>query len=228
MSADELLERPPWSALTTTQAGFALGNDLARRYPPDIAPMAAIREIFQASLQALAALMKPGDVVGLFSAKPVSDGRELAVINRKDVEQMVYVGSTPEPAGCHHVTLTADDVPEMMRLAELAKPGPFGVRTIALGCYIGLRRDGQLVAMAGERMRFDGFTEISAVCTHPGHRRRGYSSLLVGALTRNILQRGETPCLHIYRDNTGAANLYRQLGFMHRRSIAVTVLKRPA
>jgi hypothetical protein len=123
MSADELLERPPWSALTTTQAGFALGNDLARRYPPDIAPMAAIREISQASLQALAALMKPGDVVGLFSAKPVSDGRELAVINRKDVEQMVYGGSTPEPAGCHHVTLTADDVPEMMRLAELAKPG---------------------------------------------------------------------------------------------------------
>lgn len=95
MSADELLERPPWSALTTTQAGFALGNDLARRYPPDIAPMAAIREISQASLQALTALMKPGDVVGLFSAKPVSDGRELAVINRKDVEQMVYGGVRP-------------------------------------------------------------------------------------------------------------------------------------
>ena len=82
--------------------------------------------------------------------------------------------------------------------------------------------------MAGERMRFDGFTEISAVCTHPGYRKRGYSSLLVGALTRNILQRGETPFLHIYRGNTEAAKLYEQLSFVHRRSIAVTVLKRPA
>jgi ribosomal protein S18 acetylase RimI-like enzyme len=228
MSADELLERPPWSALTTTHAGCALGNDLARRYPSDVAPMAAIREISDACLQALTALMNPGGVVGLFSAQPVSDGRELAVIDRKVVEQMVYEGNTPKPAAGHYVTLTADDVPEMMRLVELTKPGPFAVRTIALGCYIGIRREDQLVAMAGERMRFDGFTEISAVCTHPGYRKRGYSSLLVGALTRNILQRGETPFLHIYRGNTEAAKLYEQLSFVHRRSIAVTVLKRPA
>ncbi len=134
MNADELLERPPWSALTTTHAGCALGNDLARRYPSDIAPMAAIREISDTCLQALTALMNPGDVVGLFSAEPVSGGRELAVIDRKAVEQMVYEGNTPTPAGGHYVTLTADDVSEMMRLVELTKLGPFAVRTIALGC----------------------------------------------------------------------------------------------
>jgi len=114
----------------------------------------------------------------------------------------------------------------MMHLVELTKPGPFAARTIALGSYIGIRQGGQLVAMAGERMRFDGFTEISAVCTHPDHRGRGHAFFLVGTLMRSILERGETPFLHIYSDNTSAAALYRKLGFTYRRSIAVTVLKR--
>ena len=94
-----------------------------------------------------------------------------------------------------YVNLVLTDVPEMMKLVDLTKPGPFAARTIALGSYIGI---GQLVAMAGERMRFDGFTEISAVCTHPDYTSRGYASFLVGALTQNILARGETPFLHIY------------------------------
>jgi predicted GNAT family acetyltransferase len=111
-------------------------------------------------------------------------------------------------------------------LAELTKPGPFAQRTIVLGSYIGIRSGDQLVAMAGERMRFDGFTEISAVCTHPAHRGRGHAVLLVGTLMRSILARGKTPFLHIFSDNTSAAALYRKLGFTYRRSLTVTVLQR--
>ncbi len=114
----------------------------------------------------------------------------------------------------------------MLHLVELTKPGPFAAGTIALGSYIGIRNRGQLVAMAGERLKFDGFTEISAVCTHPNHRGRGHSFSLVRILMHQILNRDEIPFLHVYSDNTSAAGLYRKLGFTHLHSFIVTVLKR--
>jgi ribosomal protein S18 acetylase RimI-like enzyme len=221
-----LLERPPWSALTTMHASFALGNNLARRYRPDVAPMAAVREVSEQSLQALHAVMRPGDVVGLFDARPVA-GAGLDVIVHKTIEQMVHEGDVPSSAGNDHEVLTAADVPAMMALVELTRPGPFAPRAIELGSFIGIRSGGGLIAMAGERMRFDGFTEISAVCTHPAHQRRGLSSALVRDLIRSISGRGETPFLHIYSDNTRAASLYERLGFVRRRSLTVTVLRRP-
>jgi predicted GNAT family acetyltransferase len=226
MGDSRQLEQPPWSALTTTHAALALGNALARRYPPDIAPMAGIREVSSACLDALAALMQPGNVVGLFSAEPVPANGNLLVVGHKMIEQMIYAQSETAPVTFEHVTLTLADVPEMMQLVELTKPGPFAPRTIVLGSYIGIREAGKLVAMAGERMRFHGFTEISAVCTHPNHRGRGYARLLVGTLMRSILARGDTPFLHIFSDNTGAAALYRNLGFTYQRSLTVTVLQR--
>jgi GNAT superfamily N-acetyltransferase len=221
------LERPPWSALTTTHARFALANDQARRYRPDVSPLAAVRDGSDECLGALHALMKPGDIIGLFGAEPVTPGRDLAVIVHKRLEQMVYAGSALPQAPDRFEQLTPADVPEMMRLVELTEPGPFAERTIELGTYIGIRSGGRLIAMAGERMKFDGFTEISAVCTHPDHRRRGLSSMLVCALMRNILGRGETPFLHIFSDNTAAGSLYQHLGFAHRRTLTVSVLKRP-
>lgn len=228
MGADpQQLERPPWSALTTTHSVFALANDLARRYPPDVALMAATRDASDEALQALGTLMQGGDVVGLFGSEPVTAAPNLDVIAQKTVEQMVYDGRPPSPPTDDYLHLTATDVPEMMQLVELTNPGPFAKRTIELGTYIGIRSGGQLVAMAGERMKFDGFTEISAVCTHPDHRRRGLSSLLVRALVQSILDRGETPFLHIYSDNDRAASLYGHLGFARRRTLTVTVLRRP-
>ena len=220
------LEQPPWSALTSTHAALALGNALARRYPPDIAPMAGIRDVSPACLDALAALMKPDNVVGLFSAEPVPANGDLVVVGHKMIEQMIYQGREILPAMGEHVPLTPADISEAEELVALTKPGPFARRTIMLGSYIGVRDGGQLVAMAGERMRFDGFTEISAVCTHPDHRGRGHALRLVGALMQSILARGETPFLHIYSDNARAAVLYRKLGFRHRRSMTVTVLKK--
>ena len=114
------------------------------------------------------------------------------------------------------MNLTPADVPEMLHLAELTKPGPFAARTIALGSYVGIRSGGRLVAMAGERI-IDGFTEISAVCSHPDYRARGFSSLLVITLMRQILERSETPFLHVFDYNTSATALYRKLGFPRQR-----------
>ncbi len=229
MTADpKQLARPIWSALTTSHARFALGNDMARRFPPDVSPMTAVREVSPANLKALSDLVTPGEIVGLFSAEPVFADGDFAVIEHKSVDQMVYEGEGDDtaPISGEIANLTPVDVPEMLALAELTKPGPFVKRTIALGTYLGIRSNGELIAMAGERLKCEGYTEISAVCTHPAHRRRGLSSLLVRRLMRQMLARGETPFLHLYSTNTTAAALYRKLGFVRRRSFIVTVLKR--
>jgi predicted GNAT family acetyltransferase len=207
-------------------SGFALGNDLARRYPAAIAPMAGLREISDAALNALAALMDPGDVVGLFGQEPVSEAQGLLVVGQKHIAQMTCDRQDNSPYTGHITELTSADVPDMLHLVELTKPGPFSAGAIVLGSYLGIRCAGNLIAMAGERMRFDGFTEISAVCTHPEYRGCGYASSLVRALVRQIIARGETPFLHLYSDNATAAALYTKLGFTQRRTLIVTVLRR--
>jgi predicted GNAT family acetyltransferase len=207
-------------------ADFALGGDLARRYPAKIAPMAGVREISNASLNALAALMRPGDVVGLFGPEPVSEAGDLLVVSHKHIDQMICDRQDNSPQTGPVTELTPANVPDMLHLVELTKPGPFSAGAIMLGSYLGIRCAGKLIAMAGERMRFDGFTEISAVCTHPGYRGCGYASSLVRALVRQIITRGETPFLHLYSDNTIAAALYTKLGFALQRRLIVTVLRR--
>jgi predicted GNAT family acetyltransferase len=221
-----LLERPPWSALTTIHSNFALGGDLARRYPAAIAPMAGVRENSIACLNALAALMSPGDVVGLFGPEPVSETGDLVVVAHKHIDQMTCDRQHGSPHTEHITELGPADVPDILHLVELTKPGPFSAGAIVLGTYLGIRHAGKLIAMAGERMRFDGFTEVSAVCTHPGYRGWGYASSLICALDRKIYARGETPFLHLYSDNTIAAGLYTKLGFTHQRRLIVTVLRR--
>jgi hypothetical protein len=112
----------------------------------------------------------------------------------------------------------------MRALAALTEPGPFSTRTHELGDFFGIRRDGRLAAMAGERMRPEGFCEVSAVCTHPDHRGRGYGAALTRHVAGRIVARGEVPFLHVMATNTGAIGLYETLGFAFRRALALTVL----
>jgi predicted GNAT family acetyltransferase len=120
--------------------------------------------------------------------------------------------------------LTEADVPAMLALAGATKPGPFGPRTIELGRYIGIRHEGTLIAMAGERMRLAGFTEISAVCVDPAHRGRGLAAAMMSILVGSILDRSETPFLHAFSTNRRAIALYRRLGFALRRRVHLAVL----
>jgi predicted GNAT family acetyltransferase len=114
----------------------------------------------------------------------------------------------------------------MVELTKLTKPGPFTLRTHELGTFLGIRIDGQLVAMAGERMKPANYTEITAVCVHPAHRGRGYAQTLLGAVARQISARGEIPFLHVFSDNDSAIALYRRQGMEIRRRLCVTVLER--
>jgi predicted GNAT family acetyltransferase len=115
----------------------------------------------------------------------------------------------------------------MLDLVAQTEPGPFLPRTIELGDYLGIRRGGALVAMAGERFRLDGWTEISAVCTEPAHRGQGLASRLVGALIAAIQLRSERVFLHVLATNTGAIRLYQELGFRIRQTATLTVVTRP-
>jgi ribosomal protein S18 acetylase RimI-like enzyme len=124
------------------------------------------------------------------------------------------------------VTLGPGDVPAILRLVERTKPGPFLPRTIELGRYLGIRRGGELVAMAGERLRPPGWTEISAVCTDPAWRGHGFASRLTGAVAAGIVARGDAPFLHAIATNVTAIRLYKELGFTHRRDIQFPLLRR--
>jgi hypothetical protein len=76
------------------------------------------------------------------------------------------------PGRREFINLAPADVPEMLGLVELTIPCRFAPETISLASYIGIRSQGELIAMAGERMKFDGFTKISAACSHPNRRGR--------------------------------------------------------
>jgi ribosomal protein S18 acetylase RimI-like enzyme len=218
------LDRPIWSALTTRQRSISLGGDRARRFPAEVAPFADVRDA--ADMAELAALVPAGDFVVLFTGEPVAPPPGLAIVDTSSGDQMV-LETLRAPQGDFDIApLAAADVAAMQELVRLTNPGPFGPRTIELGRFVGIRRDGRLVAMAGERLKPEGHTEITGVCTHPDHRGRGYSQALVADVARHIIGCGDTPFLHVYSTNRGAITLYEKLVFRLRRTLRVTVLSR--
>jgi ribosomal protein S18 acetylase RimI-like enzyme len=220
------LDWPIWSALTTRQQALAEGGDLARRYPFAIAPFAAMVDTSPQSFAALGALMSGSEVAVLFTPDPVAPPAEFRTVFADTGEQMIGTPAESAIRGVEVVTLGVDDAPAMVALTELTKPGPFTLRTHELGTFLGIRIDGQLVAMVGERMKPANYTEITAVCVHPDHRGRGYGQVLLAAISGQIVARGEIPFLHVFSNNNSAIALYRRQGMEIRRRLHVTVLRR--
>jgi predicted GNAT family acetyltransferase len=156
----------------------------------------------------------------------VNPPAEFKVVLADTGEQLIGTPVDVPANGIDIVTLGVDNVPAMIELTTLTKPGPFSARTHELGTFLGVRVDGQLVAMAGERMKPARYTEITAVCVHPSHRGRGYGQILLAAVSRQIVSRGEIPFLHVFTNNHSAIALYRRQGMEIRRRLHVTVLKR--
>ncbi|WP_424860413.1 GNAT family N-acetyltransferase [Streptomyces sp. MMS24-I29] len=210
------LDRPVHAALTGPHASFAERRGRVLRYPADVAAWCALPQAPEAEDWAdAAALAGPGGVVSLmaFREPPPEDWE---VVFHAEGVQLVDAGveAAPFPEA---VRLGPADVPEMLDLVARTRPGPFLPRTVELGSYLGVRRDGVLVAMAGERLRPPGWSEISGVCTDESVRGQGLGGRLVRAVAHEIARRGETPFLHAAASNTGAVRLYESLGFVLRR-----------
>ena len=220
------LDRPIWSALTTRQRALAEGGALARRYPPDVTPFADMVDMSPRSFAALGELLAGSEIAVLFTPDAVVVPDGFKILLAETGAQMIGVPAENAIGGVETVTLGAADVAEMIALTELTKPGPFSARTHQLGTFLGIRIDGKLVAMAGERMKPANYTEMTAVCVHPDHRGRGYGQVLLAAVSRQIVARGEIPFLHVFTNNTSAIALYQRQGMEIRRRLHVTVLQK--
>ncbi|GAA1096859.1 MULTISPECIES: GNAT family N-acetyltransferase [Kitasatospora] len=221
------LDNPVRAALAGPHALFAGRFGRLLHYPADVTPFLGMPDEPGAEDWADAAVLAgPGGhvVTAAVSVPPPADWQ---VTFRIEGIQLVDEGvaAAPDPEA---VRLGPADVPEMLALVERTRPGPFLPRTVELGSYLGIRRDGVLVAMAGERFHPPGHTEISAVCTDDAHRGQGLGTRLVRAVAAGIRARGERPFLHVAEDNTGALRLYESLGFRVRRSVTFAGARVPA
>lgn len=226
------LDNPIWNSLTTVHAHLAEANGLACRFPKDVAALGAILARTEEAWSALASLPSAARVSVVVFDSPVESPSGWQILETSVGLQMIYQGAnssprTPAPPPGGITELTLADAPEMLALAELTRPGPFGIRARELGTFLGIRREGKLIAMAGERLRLPGFTEISAVCTHPDHTGRGYGAALVTVVIEQICRRGEVPFLHVREVNTRAIELYLRLGFVHRRAFHFVAVRPP-
>ncbi|MDX3908637.1 MAG: GNAT family N-acetyltransferase [Sphingobium sp.] len=217
------LDRPVWHALTGRQSGLAVGDGRAVRFRPEIGPLAACANADDAS--ALADLAGDGEI-WIVEKTPPASPPGMTVVRSALCCQMIASSITPQTRMFDFHDLGDGDAAEMFALATLTAPGPFAEKTHMLGGFIGIRENGRLLAMAGERMKPGMFTEVSGVCTHPDARGRGYAGFLMRVVASRILERGERPFLHSYANNAGAIALYRSLGFAEHQSITAIVLKR--
>ncbi len=213
-----VLDNPAWHSLTTGRhAHLAIGGDLVRRYPPEISGFVGVRTWDDPAVwDAITELLGAGAEVSVSNANPViPEGWEETW--RGAGVQLVETDRLQTRPDDEVIVLGADDAPDMLALIERTQPGPFQPRTYELGRYVGIRREGRLIAMAGERLQPDGWTEISAVATDAEYRRQGLASRLVLDVAYHVQQRGDRALLHAAATNGSAILAYQKLGFALRR-----------
>ena len=221
----EPLDNPAWYALNGLQASFGLGSAFARRYRPDLDPIAALPdEPPSEAWDELVPLMdKDGPL--LFLRDQLEVPKSWSIRFQMGVPQMIATGAIAHPSGITFRELTPEDDEEMLALARATEPGPFALHTRELGSYIGIHEDGRLISMAGQRLHIEGYREISAVCTAPEYRGRGLAAALTAEIAARICEAGERPFLHVREDNTTAIRVYERMGFETRRVLSAVMVR---
>lgn len=234
--SEDRFANPVLRALEKRQRRFALFNGFACKYQMDVAPFAAVRQRKDAAMRELHSLLSPGETVYMMGPEPLAipglafEGT-LAGVQMMFPQDSEVPGMAQDPTSQNRevgrpkttgqiLRLSCENAAEMVALTEVAFPGYFRIRTCEMGRYYGARIDGRLVAMAGERMAFDRYKEISGVCTHPEHRGRGYAAALVTQLLADHRRDGWLSCLHTGAANKRAIALYERLGFVISREVA--------
>ena len=211
---NDLFSNLVWRALQTKHRHFSVSNGDACRYPFDVAPFAALASPTTTALQQLASLLVPNESLWLFGEQfpPAPD---LHLIETLPCLRMVLPNSVIPPSPSPRIVpLSNADAPDMVTLTDLAFPGFFRPRTCQMGSYFGVRLDGELIAMCGERIMLDGYSELSGLCTHPAHRGKGYAANLIWELVRKHRRTGDVSWMHVTVDNRRAIDLYRRMGFI--------------
>ena len=224
MIENTTLDNPIWEALNGRQAEFAIKGDGVLKYRPDVFIFAGIPDDSPNTIEKVAELYKQGEFMGLMGFKLDIEPFFKRVFDVQAYQMLA--DKVPEYKSVNYVKLTKDDSPQIEELVELTKPGPYRPNVIELGNYVGIKEDDKLVAMAGERVKLDGFTEVSLVCTHPDYRGKGYAKTLSGVVIEDIIDRGDVPFLNVMAHNTVAFNLYNKLGFTTRVEYPISAYTR--
>jgi GNAT superfamily N-acetyltransferase len=223
---ESLFANPVWHALQTTHSHFAVSAGEACRYPADVTPFAALASPTKSALQSLHSLLAPQEYVWIIGESYPSIP-ELLCDGTLDCLQMVLPEQvTPPGPKPKIVPLSHANAPEMVALTDVAFPGFFRSRTCEMGTYYGVRSEGALIAMSGERLILDGYPEISSVCTHPSHRGQGYAESLIWQIVRNHRRDGVVSWLHVSAENHHAIELYRRMGFTAVRTVKLHHIRR--
>ena len=222
------LDNPAWHALSGEQRAFGLVGERAARYRPDVSPIAAVADQSTDALVELAGFVEPGQFVAVFGPGELPDAL-WRLAGMAPLSQWVCADSPIGNAQTDWVELGDEHAPDMLRLARETDPGPFESATHLLGDYVGVLRDGKLVAMAGERICMRGYREVSAVCTEAAHTGRGYAQALVLEIVRRQRRLGCVPFLHVRTGSPAesqAIHVYEKLGFRKRGDYAMSILVR--
>jgi predicted GNAT family acetyltransferase len=222
-----LLNNPVWEALKSKNAHFNEGNDEIKYYPKNVSPFIGLANWDKNDLDKLQQHISSNRTYSVMIAKQINLPNTLEIIFSIPLYQMYCPHLLPVENNDTLIRkLSVTDIPQMLSLTEKTKPGPFYERTIELGNYMGIFDQHELIAMAGERLQMNGFTELSAVCTSPNHLGKGYASYLSYKVAETIIANGNKPFLHVRTDNQRAIELYKKLGFEIRADVYFAVFKK--
>jgi ribosomal protein S18 acetylase RimI-like enzyme len=207
------LNNPVYHALSSNNAHLGYGTADVKFFNEQVSPFVGFREDYDKGFDELYRLLPPGRKILYATRQFVKEPRGWELLVEIKGLQFVFDGTSASADFSKLVPLHTENVEEMVQLAALTKPGPFSTRTIEFGNYFGIFENGQLAAMAGQRLHLPGLTEISAVCTHPNHLGKGFAGLLLQHQIQLICKEGQRPFLHVREDNSRAIALYERLGF---------------
>ncbi|TWW00110.1 GNAT family N-acetyltransferase [Chitinophaga pinensis] len=214
----EMLDNPVWQALQTVHRSFAQGTPQVQRYPAGVLQFMGCADPATADINELLPWTSVGEKLIIIGELPVlPDNWQL--VRQLDCIQMTCEAALPVAEKEEVIALNENDIPDMLALTGLVQPGFFFEGTPLLGQYYGIRQEGQLVAVAGERTKVTGMIEVSAVCTHPSFTGRGYAQQLVTHIMATNISAGNALYLHFVNSNERARKVYELLGFKYRRPI---------
>ena len=229
MYSEHILDNPIWEALTTEDKRFNIGKPALVYFPENVSPFVGMERWDDQDLFSMENMLPAERSFFVMIAREVRIPPSFDIVFTTPLYQMICTHLQPiDHAGATIQHLGEADVPAMLALTAMTKPGPFLQHTIDFGNYVGIYEHGELLAMAGERLHLRGYTEVSAVCTHPDHLGKGYAAQLMTNACERIMKQGNIPFLHVKTDNLRAIRKYEQLGFTKRADFYFAVVKKRA